>query len=106
MQQFRIIPANALESDFHGVYSKLLHFLFPPDSDYSILSLYLKHGPSKRVMTFEVSFNSCPVLILELKDPGDLHSDSARRLADLQIRQRIVDQRGKCQPSLTFMNSH
>ena len=104
MRQFWSIPTNPDESDFHGVYNKLLYTLFPPDSDYTVVPKYLKPGslPSPdRIMTFEVVLEHHPVLILQLKNPGDIHIVSAREMADFQIRQRMVDLRGK--PSFVLL---
>jgi hypothetical protein len=42
-------------------------------------------------MTFEVLLDNKPILILQLRNPGDLHFVSTRELADFQVRQRLVD---------------
>ncbi|KAG9028308.1 hypothetical protein FRB95_006612 [Tulasnella sp. JGI-2019a] len=48
------------------------------------------------IVAFEVYFNDMPVLILELKRPGDIIWYSRRETADQQIRERLGDLREMC----------
>jgi len=107
IRQFQTVPAKPLQSDFHGPYNKLLHTLFPADSDYTVIPQYLEPPPSESrdgIMTFEVFLVNQPILILELKKPVDLNSVSARELADSQIRRRMGDLYGKLWSIFTCVN--
>ena len=96
LRQFAAVPQNPSESEFQGPYNKLLSFLFPVDSDFTVVPRYM---PDSRVaadfiVMFEVYFGNKPVLILELKPPGHLCFPSTRQSADAQIRRRINDLAG------------
>lgn len=94
LRQFRAIPANPAERDFHGPYNKLLYTLFPADSDFTVVPRYLEHNSPKTsdfIVTFEVSIDNKPIFILELKSPADLAWISTRQSADDQVRARMGD---------------
>ena len=94
---FAKLPNAPSEADFHGPYNKLLHTIFPSDSDFTVVPQYLP-GPrdsSDLVFALEVLFTGRPVLILELWSPGHLRYPSTREAADLQIRYRIRDLAGQ-----------
>lgn len=99
LRQFQTILLNPLGADFHGAYNKLLNTLFPPDSDFTVVPQYLKPSStltSESIVTFEIFLENRPVLMLELKTPGDLNYVSTRETADSQIRQRMVDLVATC----------
>ncbi|PBL03018.1 hypothetical protein ARMGADRAFT_1110771 [Armillaria gallica] len=79
LRQFQSVRPNPAENDFHGPYNKLLNYLFPIDSPYTV------------VMTFEITLANQPVFILALKNPEALRFVSSRGEADDQIRRRISD---------------
>ncbi|KIJ09103.1 hypothetical protein PAXINDRAFT_17807 [Paxillus involutus ATCC 200175] len=75
--QFQIIPPNPTESDFQGAYNKLLYTLFPADTDFTVVPLYLKPASSANfsdyyITAFEIIFKNTPVFILQLKKPANL----------------------------------
>jgi hypothetical protein len=94
LRQFQTIPANCKESDFHGPYNKLLNYYFPPDSDFTVVPLYLQaasRDSADFIVCFEIRLENKPVLIVELKDPAAIQHISTRGEADGQIRRRIID---------------
>jgi hypothetical protein len=94
VRQFQSIPANPDVSEFLGPYNKLLYTLFLADSDYMVVPRYLVPTTPLAVdliVTFEILFVDKPVFILELKAPADMKLVSTRRLADLQIGERMAD---------------
>jgi len=96
LSQFQLVPANPHEADFHGPYNKLLNYLFPIDSPFTVVPQYLKPASgsslsSDYIVTFEVFLATRPVFILELKTPMDINYVSTRQLADEQIRRRLGD---------------
>jgi hypothetical protein len=99
IRQFQSIPPNPIESDFHGAYDKLLHSLFPPDTDFTVVHQYLEPASSNSddyiVFTFEVTLENKPVLILQLNNPAALNLISSRQAADVQIRERLGDMAGQ-----------
>jgi hypothetical protein len=99
LREFQMVPANPLGSEFHGPYNKLLNVLFPPESEYAVAPRKFKPGTirsPRRVLTFDITFRVDKlVLILQLKNPGNLDLASSRELADSQIRQHMDEHRGK-----------
>ena len=99
--QFKLIPINPQEADFYGSYNKLLNYLFPIDSPFTVVPQYLKHGSSLTsdyIVTFEIFLATRPVFILELKTPMDINYVSTRQLANEQIRRRLGDLGGASWP--------
>ncbi|KAF8438583.1 hypothetical protein L210DRAFT_3544458 [Boletus edulis BED1] len=91
-------PEKVIRHDFHGAYNKLLHTLFPPDTNFTVVPQYLKPASSKSddcIFTFEILLENRPVFILELKNPADLRFISSRQAADVQIRERLGDLAGQ-----------
>jgi len=108
IHQFQTVPANPQECDYYGPYNKLLHTLFPADSDYTVIPQYLEPHLSESpdwIMIFEVFLVNQPILILELKKPADLDLVSARELADSQIRRRMGDLYSKLWSLFTSVSS-
>lgn len=108
LHQFKVIPANPREREFHGAYNKLLHILFPPDSDFTVFPQYLPCD-SMKSCDFLVTVDDAlgdqpmPVLVIELKRPGLLGHMSSRDAADQQIRARMEYLARK--PHDTFANA-
>jgi len=98
IRQFQMVPKYPQQNDFHGPYNKLLNTLFPADSEYTVIPPFPEPGSSQAsdwIVTTDVFLVDKPILILQLKKPGDLDLVSARELTDFQIRQRMADLRGK-----------
>ena len=96
LRQFRKIPANPPEAEFHGPYNKLLTICFPPDSRYTVVPRYWPGSPNQPedlIFRFEVVLDSPgrTIFVLELEPPSDLGLVSRREIADLQIRQHLRD---------------
>ena len=88
-RQFQTVPLNPSDQDFYGPYNKLLHTLYPPDTDFTVIPQYLEVNSRSlvdRVSAFEVYLENRLVLILELKKPDDMNFISRREAADLQVR--------------------
>ncbi len=93
VRQFEKVPATPTEADFHGPYNKLLYTLFPANTAFTVVPQFM---PTSResadfLIYFEVMLEDRPVLIVELKSPGDLRYASKREAADKQIRGHIRD---------------
>ncbi|KAF8235420.1 hypothetical protein L208DRAFT_1392606 [Tricholoma matsutake] len=98
--RFATIPANPRENDYYAPYNKLLNFLFPVDSPFTV-------GPQTHpiaescesidfIVEYQVFWGDAPVFILEIKTGPKLGLLSAREEADLQIRRRLRDLVGIC----------
>ncbi|KAF8269254.1 hypothetical protein EI94DRAFT_1725634 [Lactarius quietus] len=98
LRQFQMLPKNPTRGAFHGPYNKLMYSLFPLESDYLVAARYetAGTGPSP-YFRYEILFkDTTPVMMLELKRPGDLQYGSKRQEAILQIQQRLKDLRPRC----------
>jgi len=98
--QFQTVPPNvdAKEHDFHGPYNKLLNFLFPLETKFTIVPQYHKSNfllLSDYIVCFQIDLNNRPVFILELKRPSNLGSIPAREMADMHIRKQLSDLEGQ-----------
>ncbi|KAJ7089326.1 hypothetical protein B0H15DRAFT_885465 [Mycena belliarum] len=95
LRRFRAVPLNPRENDLYGPWNKLLSYLFPPSSDFTVAPqsylLSTSHGTADFVVEYEILYNNVPVLIVEIKPPGNLRLPSAREDADTLIRRRIRD---------------
>jgi hypothetical protein len=87
LTRFATIPTNPRENDYYAPYNKLLNFLFPPDSPFTV-------GPQMHPIA--ESRESIDFLVLEIKTGPKLGLISAREEADLQIRRRLRDLVGIC----------
>ncbi|KAI9437565.1 hypothetical protein H4582DRAFT_1815307 [Lactarius indigo] len=99
LHQFRLVPKNALEADFHIPYMKLLSKIFPWNSDYTVVPEYLPRGSCKQpdyVVLYRVLAENKLVLIMELKHPGNLQYNSKCHKADQQIRLHMKELRDEC----------
>ncbi|KAF9444434.1 hypothetical protein P691DRAFT_677586, partial [Macrolepiota fuliginosa MF-IS2] len=84
---------------FYGPYNKLLHALFPTDTDFTVTPQYLQIGSTRVVnflVTYEVLPRNRPVFVLALKAPRELVYISNRQDADEQMRRRLADLRDTC----------
>ena len=95
LTRFATIPANPRENDYYAPYNKLLNFLFPPDSPFTV-------GPQAHIIAesresidflveYQVFWGDVPVFILGIKTGPKLGLMSAREEADLQVRKRLRD---------------
>ena len=97
LRQFRKIPDNPSEADYHGPYNKLLCTLFPGNTDYTVFPRYVPgsyESPAARFL-FDVLYDDKPVFILEHRPPQYFETFYERDDADLKLRQRIEDLRRK-----------
>jgi hypothetical protein len=98
--RFTRIPPNPQEADFHGPYNKLLNYVFPPDSNYTVVPQYKKIASRESmdyvVCYYEVIWGDNPVFVLELKSPAALATISGREEADDQMRRRLADLMAAC----------
>lgn len=81
------------ENPYYGPYNKLLHTLFPTDSDFIVSPNYIPgniDGGEDFVVSFETTFRQHPVLILGVKPSQHLSLNSTREAADRQIRRRLI----------------
>ncbi|KAF8332513.1 hypothetical protein F5887DRAFT_996703 [Amanita rubescens] len=74
LRKFAKVPAAASVADFPGPYNILLYSLFPPNTNFMV----------------------APLLVLQLKAPGDLQSRSTREASDRQIRTRMTNLSVRC----------
>jgi hypothetical protein len=97
IRQFRTIPSNPSESDYHGPYNKLLYTLFPVDSDFVVMPQYMPDSRSGAdyIIMFKVLLENKPVLILELKALSHYNILSRCQDADEQVRRCMGDLVGK-----------
>jgi hypothetical protein len=98
------VPSNPLEKDYYPPWNKLLNYLFPPNSNFTVcpqswptretkaIDFYVDFRPS---FLLEIMVKRVVVMVVELKNgASELNSLSARREADTQIRTRLVDLAG------------
>ncbi len=100
MKRFSTIPPYPHENDFLGPYNKLLHTVFPANSDYTVIprsySFSDSHGSANAVFEFEVLFKDKPVFFLQIKGPQSFTVISAREKADEHMRKRTKDLAPNC----------
>jgi hypothetical protein len=100
LTRFATIPANPRENDYYAPYNKLLNFLFPPDSSFTIgpqtYPIAESHESINFLVEYQVFGGDAPVFILEIKTGPKLGLISAREEADLQIRRHLRDLVGIC----------
>ncbi|SJL14467.1 uncharacterized protein ARMOST_17924 [Armillaria ostoyae] len=88
------------ENDFLGPYNKLLHALFPADSEYTVIlrsySFSDSYGAAKAIFEFKVIFEDNPVFLLQIKGPRGLTVNSTSEKADDQMRKRMRDLAPNC----------
>ncbi|KAK0215315.1 hypothetical protein EDD85DRAFT_782524, partial [Armillaria nabsnona] len=93
---FSTIPPYPHENDFLGPYNKLLHTVFPTDSDYTVVpqlySFLDSHGSANSIIGFEVVFKDNAVFFLQIKE--------LKSLAVLSAHERAGDQMRKCMRDL------
>jgi hypothetical protein len=98
--RFATIPANPRENDYYAPYNKLLNFLFPVDSPFTV-GLQVHPITESResinfIVEYQVFWGVAPIFILEIKTGPKLGLLSAREEADHQIRRRLRDLVGIC----------
>lgn len=98
--RFVTIPTNPRENDYYAPYNKLLNFLFPVDSPFTVGPQTHQIAESREyidfIVEYKVFWGDAPVFILEIKSGPKLGLLSAREEADLQIRRRLRDLVGIC----------
>ncbi|KAJ3573610.1 hypothetical protein NP233_g2318 [Leucocoprinus birnbaumii] len=80
------------ETEYQGPYCKLLFLLFPPEGFIDIEPQCLEtntDGVVDHALGFQVNFHNRPFLVLEIKAPSVLNTESGRKLADRQLRSRL-----------------
>ena len=90
LRTFRMVPKNPSRSEFHGAYTKLMCSFFPGD-DYIVFPRFTPGPDPSPYFRLDILFKEKPVLMLDLKGPGDFQYSSKRQEAILQIQQRIKD---------------
>lgn len=91
VDQFNIYEQAPSEDQLYGSYNKLLGYLFPADSQYTVAPQPMKTGSLKaadRAMSFEVVRGNDPVFVLQVHEPRDSPHDSKQAVADKMIRER------------------
>ncbi|KAJ7367489.1 hypothetical protein DFH08DRAFT_979815 [Mycena albidolilacea] len=100
LRRFRAVPPNPRENDFYGPWNKLLSYVFPPASDFTVAPQSYLLSTSREtadiVVEYEIFYNNVPVLIVKIKPPGNLRLPSAREEAGTQIRRRIRELSEDC----------
>jgi hypothetical protein len=95
LARFQRIPPNPRENDYYGPFNKLLNFLFPTNSDFTVAPQSCPDPASKESIDFlieyTVSFHDFPVLVIEINAPSRLRLMSAQDEVDIQIRKRLAD---------------
>ncbi len=95
MKRFSTIPPYPRENVFLGPYNKLLHTVFPAESDYTVIpqsySFLDSYGSANTIIGFEVVFEDNPVFFLQIKEPQSLAVLSNREKADDQMRKCMRD---------------
>lgn len=95
VQRFKIIPLNPRENDYYAPYNKLLNYVFPPDTDFTVVPQSYPVPESRDSIDFVIEYlieiQNRPVLILEIKSPNSIKFLSKRQEADNQIRRRLRD---------------
>jgi len=98
VKRFQTVPPNPRENDFYAPYNKLLHTLFPPDSEFTVAPERYPFSQSHDSIAFEytIYFGGGPVLLVQMKEPGRIYLPSAREEADKQARFRLLDPTPMC----------
>ncbi|TFK48411.1 hypothetical protein OE88DRAFT_1647007 [Heliocybe sulcata] len=93
VRQFKNVPSNPSESDFYGPYNKLLHLLFPADSDFVVSFQYTPDAQNllDLGLTYEIRFVDKSVLLLQVRRPSHREILSKRQAADDHIRRHMAD---------------
>ena len=84
-----MVPKDPERSDFHAAYNKLLFSLFPMDDPYLIAPLWKPDAYPAPYFRFEITHDFKPILLLELKEPGDLKYSSKRQEGIRQVQDRL-----------------
>ncbi|KAN0138291.1 hypothetical protein V8E53_003754 [Lactarius tabidus] len=93
---FRAVPENPSRYDFHAPYNKLLFCVFPMEDRYTVAPNWNASSSQLSYFRFDIFYKKIPVLILELKGPGDLQYPSKRQESVQQIQRRLKELRPEC----------
>jgi hypothetical protein len=107
LRKFAKVPAAASVADFPGPYNILLYSLFPPNTNFMVAPRWPPPSSLESTFMYEVVYNldlGEPVLVLQLKAPGDLQSRSTREASDRQIRTRMTNLSGWYPKSSRILN--
>lgn len=80
------------ENKFFPLYDKILNYWFPPTEDYDVCPQWSIPGHKNWVdysITYAVEHRRCPLLLVEVKPPSDLRSDTKRSIASNQVIVRL-----------------
>lgn len=94
IRRFQAVPPNPRETDFYGPYNKLPSYLFPPDSAFTVVPPQDLVDSSR--LDFAVYHKTSLVFGLEVKTPTDLMYISSRKLADVHMRELLIDFGEEC----------
>ena len=103
---FRMVPKDPKRSDFHAPYNRLLFSLFPVDALYMIAPLWKPDAYPALYFRFEITHAFKPILLLELKEPGDLQYSSKRQEGIRQVQVRLRNLARQYYLSLPHLFSH
>ncbi|KAF6759364.1 hypothetical protein DFP72DRAFT_1166824 [Ephemerocybe angulata] len=104
---FHLIPEQAPVRDYQGPWNKLLNYLFPPDSPYTVIprdyypivatkeqsglaAVDAENQPQLWFAKFEVQYESLPVLLVLVATPAVVGAPLARKLADTETRRQVA----------------
>jgi hypothetical protein len=109
IKEFKTSLEGSTDKALHGAYNKLLHHLFPADSQFTVVPNWLQplnsQPESTGSMALEVHFSGKPVFILQLNDPATMNYLSTRKSVDSQLRHRMADLAGELYIHSSKVNS-
>jgi hypothetical protein len=82
---------GSIEAPWYGVYNAILGHWFPVEERYAVSPQWDPNPAQKKhkALDFAVLYRGRPILLIEIKPPHFITTDSARHLALQQIRSRI-----------------
>lgn len=102
-RQFEIGDTTFLQNVIHAPSNKVLHTLFPAESNFTVVPNFEErgsYGPEDCFITLEIYADDKPVLIVSLHRERDLKRMSKRAEVDLQMRRRLSDLIGESSSAL------
>lgn len=97
--RFHEVPNNPLEKDYYPPWNKLLNFLFPPDSPFTVAP---RSYPVRDLQSldFYVEYHilreNVVIFVQEIKCGPRLDQLGARQEADDQLRRRLLERTEQC----------
>jgi len=96
---FQEVPSNPLEKDYYPPYNKLLNYLFPPDSPFTVSPQSYPIWDAQSVdfnVEYHILLEHVVVFLLEVKSDPRITSLGARQEADNQIHHCLLELTGLC----------